>query len=991
MRTTPESDQLPESDRLSQQAREALAHDLQASLSGDVDFGSTARAMFGADASNYRRIPAGVVFPRTTDDIVTTLRYCRDAGVPVTMRGGGTSIAGNSIGPGVVMDTSRHLNRLLEIDPDRRTARVEPGLVLTSLTRATARYGLTFGPDPSTASRCTLGGMIGNNACGTHSVAWGTTADNVEALDIVTADGTLMTVGAYSAQEWQDKLVLPGREGDIFRGLHELENRHRQTWRTELSAYSRRVSGYGVDRLLAEQGRSVAKSLVGTEGTCAVVVGATLRLVPVPKIRVLVILGYPDDIAAADNVPAILTQAPLAVEGWDSELLAIAGSGSAPTMPDGSAWLFVELGGDDADDARSRAEALLAHLGAGRTGGPSARVVTDAGDQARLWRLRADGAGLATRDTSGGEAWPGWEDSAVPPERLGSYLREFRGLLRKYDLRGVSYGHFGEGCIHVRINFDLVTEQGVGVFRSFLEDAADTVAAHGGSLSGEHGDGLARSELLSRMYTPEMIGAFTEYKRVWDPSGALNPGIVVDPQPLDANLRYTRQARLSLPVLHYPEDQGEMQRALRRCVGVGKCRSDINTVMCPSWHVTKDEKHSTRGRARILQEIVNGEFVSDGWRSKEALEALDLCLSCKGCSSDCPTGVDMATYKAEFLHQHYRGRLRPMAHLTMGWLPIAARIASRFASAVNALTRSPAQRLLKRLGGIDPNRKIPAFAARSFVASYRRKHRRAAQQQTGQPVVRQSVVLWPDTFNNYLTPEVLEAGDSVLTKAGLAPQLPGGGVCCGLTWFSTGQLGMAKRVLERTARVLAPAQEAGLPIVVLEPSCATMLRSEARSVLGETPFTTYLRDNVLTLAEALERYAPDWQPPAVARPAVGQVHCHQSSVLGFGADERLMARAGIDAKGMQRSCCGLAGNFGFEDGHYDVSRAAAERLLLPAVEGAAPDTVVMADGYSCRTQLEQLAGRRAAHLAEILDAETPDAETPDAKVPDAGTPDPGRS
>ncbi|MGC9668313.1 FAD-binding and (Fe-S)-binding domain-containing protein [Planosporangium sp. 12N6] len=953
---------ISESTPLSPPAREALARDLAASVAGDVDFGRGARAMFGADASNYRRIPEGVVFPRSADDIAATLRLCRAAGVPVTMRGGGTSIAGNSIGPGVVIDTSRYLNRILAIDPEARTARVEPGVVLTTLTREAARYGLTFGPDPSTASRCTLGGMIGNNACGTHSVAWGTTADNVESLDLVLADGTPLTVGAYSAAEWQERLALPTREGELFRGLDELERRYRETWRTRLSGYSRRVSGYGVDRLLAERGRSVAQALVGTEGTCAIVVGATLRLTPLPKARVLVVLGYPDDIAAADTVPAILTRAPLAVESWDWELQAMAGSG-APALPEGTAWLFVELGADDDTEAAARAQDLLTHVRAGQPGGPSAQLVTDRAAQARLWRLRADGAGLATRDTSGGEAWPGWEDAAVPPERLGSYLREFRGLLKKYDLRGVSYGHFGEGCIHVRINFDMVSEQGVRVFRSFLEDAADTVAAHGGSLSGEHGDGLARSELLSRMYPPEVIDSFAAFKRVWDPDGVLNPGIVVDPQPLDANLRYTRRAELPLPVLHYPEDQGDLRRALRRCVGVGKCRSDVGTVMCPSWLVTKDEKHSTRGRARILQEIVNGEFVSDGWRSTDALEALDLCLSCKGCSSDCPTGVDMATYKAEFLHQHYRGRRRPAAHLSMGWLPASARLASLMPGLVNAVTRSPAQGLLKRLGGIDRQRAIPTFAARSFVSTHRRRHRAADRTPTGQPVL-----LWPDTFNNYLTPEVLTAGDTVLHHAGLAPRLPDKGVCCGLTWFSTGQLGIARRVLERTARVLAPAQEAGLPIVVLEPSCATMLRSEARSVLGETPFTTYLHDNVVTLAEALERYAPDWQPPAVGRTGVGQVHCHQSSVLGYDADERLMVRAGIDPTGMQRSCCGLAGNFGFEDGHYDVSRAAAERLLLPAVDGAGDDAVLLADGFSCRTQVQQLAGRRAAHLAEVLAA-----------------------
>jgi FAD/FMN-containing dehydrogenase/Fe-S oxidoreductase len=942
---------------LTERTREALGRDLAAQVAGDVDFGTGARAMFGADASNYRRIPIGVVYPRSGEDVATTLRLSRDAGIPMTMRGGGTSVAGNSIGTGVVVDTSRYLNRLLAIDPDKRTAHVEPGLVLATLQRAAAPHGLRFGPDPSTAGRCTLGGMIGNNACGSHSVAWGTTAENVESLDVLRADGTVMTVGSYSPGEWQDLLTRPGADGRIYRELQELEGRYREPWRTELSSYGRRVSGYGVDHLLPERGRSLAKALVGTEGTCAVVLGATVRLVAPPPARVLVVLGYADDIAAADSVPALLELGPLAVEGLDSELVAVVGS--APALPAGSAWLFVELGGEDDDDALARAHATVAAVGSAAV---DARIVTDPSDAARLWRIRADGAGLATRDAEGGEAWPGWEDAAVPPERLGSYLREFRTLLGRHGLRGLSYGHFGEGCIHVRINFDMLSDKGIGVFRSFLEEAADIVVAHGGSLSGEHGDGFARSELLSRMYSAPVLESFAGFKRVWDPDGLLNPGVVVDPAPLDQGLRHRPSARavdLPTPSLHYPEDGGDLTRALRRCVGVGKCRSDAGGVMCPSWLVTGEEKHSTRGRARILQEIVNGEFVEDGFRSTEALEALDLCLSCKGCSSDCPTGVDMATYKAEFLHQHYKGRIRPMTHLSMGWLPLTARVATRLAPVVNAVTRSKLSGVIKRLGGIDPQRKIPEFAARSFVAQHRRRRGTA----TGQ-----KVLLWPDTFNNHLSPSVLSSGVRVLEAAGLAPTLPDGAVCCGLTWFSTGQLTTARRVLERTARILAPAMEAGLPIVVLEPSCAAMLRSDSRAVLGETPFTRYLAQNVVTLAEALERYAPDWQPPVIDRPAVGQVHCHQSSVLGYDADQRLMARAGVDTTQMQKSCCGLAGNFGFEDGHFDVSKAVAQRLLLPAVEAAPDDAVLLADGYSCRTQVQQLAGERPQHLVELLAA-----------------------
>ena len=928
----------PAYEQWSRRRRDTFARALAAAVAGDVDFGPGARAMYGADASNYRRIPVGVVFPRTPEDLSATVRHCRGAGLPVTMRGGGTSVAGNAIGPGVVVDTSRYLRRIGPIDPDARTVYVEPGVVLRDLQRAAAPHGLTFGPDPSTAGRCTLGGMIGNNSCGSHSIAWGTTAANVESLDLLRADGAFTTVGHGYAGE-----------GPLDRRLRELESRYRETWRTELSTYSRRVSGYGVDQLLPERGGSVARALVGTEGTCAIVVGATVRLVPPPASRVLVVLGYPDDATAAEHAVGLLPHRPLAVEGIDAGLL---GRAHGPAvLPDGGAWLFVEVGGADQDEALGRARDLVADAGTA-----AHRIVTDPGQTARLWRIRADGAGLATRDALGGEAWPGWEDAAVPPERLASYLREFRALLGRYGLRGVSYGHFGEGCIHVRINFDLLTDRGIAAFRSFLVEATDTVVAHGGSLSGEHGDGRARSELLSRMYSPAVLASFAEFRRVWDPDGTLNPGVVVDPEPLDAHLRQRpRAVALPAPVLRYPEDGGDIHRALRRCVGVGKCRSDAGTVMCPSWLVTGEEKHSTRGRARLLQEIVSGEFTDTGWRSRDAREALDLCLSCKGCSADCPVGVDMATYKAEFLHQHYRHRPRPLSHLSMGWLPVTARLASRAPALVNALTRSPLAGLLKRGGGIDPRRTLPQFARVPFT--------RSAQRSTvdGKPVL-----LWPDTFGNHLAPEVLGAGARVLEAAGLAPGLPAGTVCCGLTWFSTGQLATARRVLARTARTLAPTMAAGLPIVVLEPSCATMLRTESRALLGDTPFTTYLAEHVHTLAETLEAYAPEWTPPSVDRPVVGQVHCHQSSVLGFDADARLMVRAGLDPAGMVRSCCGLAGNFGFERGHFDVSRAIADRVLVPAVESAPDGAVLLADGFSCRTQLGQLTGRRARHLAEVL-------------------------
>ncbi|NED96562.1 FAD-binding oxidoreductase [Phytoactinopolyspora alkaliphila] len=956
---------------------------LSARLNGEVDARPGTRAMYGADASNYRRIPLAVVFPRDTEDIATAVSLCAETGTPLTMRGGGTSVAGNAIGPGIVVDTSRHVNRILEVDSEARTARVEPGVVLADLQRAVLPHGLRFGPDPSTISRCTVGGMIGNNACGNHSVAWGTTADNVHRLTVLTPSGTVLRPGEYSAEQWSRQLDLAGDEGDIYRELDRLEQANRGLWRQELAAFSRRVSGYGVDRLLPERGRSVAKALVGTEGTCGVVLDATVGLVQPPRHQILVVLGFSDDAGAADVVPVILSHGPLTVEGLDSELLAVAGA-SREGLPAGDAWLFVELGGDTADDARRRAEDMLRDLGRAWGAAESSLIVVDQRRRAALWRIRKDGAGLATRDAAGREAWPGWEDAAVPPANLGAYLRQFRSLLSNYGLRGLSYGHFGEGCIHVRINFDLLSAGGVARFRSFVEDAADLVVAHGGSLSGEHGDGLARSALLSRMYSPGVIRSFAEFARIFDPAGILNPGIVVDPPDIDQHLRYRSAGPIDLPAprLHYPDDDGDLTRAVRRCVGIGKCRSGDGAVMCPSWLVTAEEKHSTRGRARILQEIVSGQAVPDGWRSEDAREALDLCLSCKGCASDCPVGVDMAVYKAEFLHQHYRRRIRPLAHYSLGWLPVLARIATHMPRIVNAVASSRLQPVLKRLGGIDRARAIPRFARRSFLsarpsASGGRPARRAsgeAPTSAGSPTNTRKVVLWPDTLGNYLAPEVLHAGLRVLEAAGLEVHVPRGGVCCGLTWFSTGQLGMAASALRRSEKALDAPRSHGWPIVVLEPSCAAMLRSEATAVLGDTGFTRYLRSHVVTLAEALERFAPEWAPPSISAPATGQVHCHQSSVLGFEADQRLMAHAGIDPRGMQDGCCGLAGNFGFEDGHAQISAGIAGLKLLPAVESAPAGAVYVADGFSCRTQLAQLAGIRARHLAEVLAAHLPPGE-----------------
>ncbi|OIK24350.1 FAD-binding oxidoreductase [Streptomyces malaysiense] len=967
-------------------ARSALEAELRANLRGEVRFDAAARALMTMDASNYRRVPAGVVAPRDAGDVAAALEVCRARGVPVVARGGGTSIAGQATGTGVVLDFTRHMDRLVELDPGTRTAVVQPGLVLDSLQRAAAPHGVRFGPDPSTHSRCTLGGMIGNNSCGSHSVAWGTTADNVAELDVLTARGRRLRLG-------------PGWAG-APEGLRELAEGESARLRTGFPDLPRRISGYALDALLPERGADVARSFCGSEGTLGILTEAVVRLVEAPPARALAVLGYGDESAAAEAAAGLLPHGPLTVEGMAADLVP-PGAG----LPEGGAWLFVETGGESRAAARARAAEIVRAADV-----VDALVVTDPAAQQVLWRIREDASGTATRMPDGSEAWPGWEDCAVPPARLGAYLRDFRALLSSHGLRGTPYGHFGDGCIHVRIDFDLLTEPGIGRFRRFSEELADLVVAHGGSLSGEHGDGQARAELLPRMYGAETVRLFERAKALWDPDDLLNPGMLVRPAPLDGNLRFSVLPAGPVDVAFgYPADGGDFRAAVRRCVGVAKCRTTTAAgpaVMCPSFRATGEEEHSTRGRARLLHEMLAGEVITDGWRSTEVRDALDLCLACKGCRTDCPVGVDMATYKAEFLYHHYADRRRPAAHHSMGRLPEWLRLIARTRTAplLNALAAvPPLAAVARRLGGIAPERRLPRLARTTFTSWWRRREP-ARTEGTGD-----LVVLWPDTFTEHLSPSVGRAAVRVLEAAGLRVALPparpprrgpsaparatAGGparsllparrarVCCGLTYVSTGQLDRARAVLRRTLDLMEPVLRAGAPVVVLEPSCAAALRTDLPELLYDDPRAARLAAVVLTFAEALERHAPQWTPPAVDRPAAGQTHCHQHAVLGDAPDRRLRESAGLTGE-LSGGCCGLAGDFGFERGHFEVSRACAEEQLLPSIRTAAPDTVVLADGYSCRTQLEQLGGVRGRHLAEVLaEALDRDAGSP---APDTG-------
>lgn len=937
-----------------------FAADLRASISGQARFDPGTRALYSTDASNYRRVPEGVVFPRDADDVAATLAIAHQYGLPVTARGAGTSIAGNACGEGLVLDFSRHMNQILHIDPEQRLATVQPGVVLDSLRSAVSGYGLTFGPDPSTHSRCTLGGMIGNNSCGTHSVAWGKTVDNVRSLDVVLSDGTRIEVGPTSEAELDRLCARQDRVGALYRELRSLRDDTAELVRSSFPVLTRRVSGYNLDQLLPENGFHLARALVGTEGSCATVVGATVELVESPPARALAVLGFADTYAAADEVPRLRGLGALAIEGLSSELVGVVrehnpGSPALPLLPGGRSWLLVETGGRDAGEAEEAARRIVREL-SDRT---ESVVHTDSARMAALWKIREEGSGYSTR-MADSERWSGWEDAAVPPENLGAYLREFDALLESYGRKGVTYGHYGDGCIHVRIDFDLLSNPGARTYREFMEAAADLVVRHGGSVSGEHGDGQARSELLSRMYPPEVIRAFERFKSVFDPEDVHNPGQIAQPRPLDEDLRLlVAPARIpTRTTLALHADGGDLAPATRRCVGMGKCLNSTGGVMCPSYRATKEEKHSTRGRAHLLFEMLAGKVIDRGWRSEEVRDALDLCLSCKGCKTDCPVGVDMATYKAEFLHQYYRGRMRPASHYSMGFLPLWLALAQYTPRLANAVLAGPLAKPLKRLGGIAPERAIPKLAGRNLRRWWKRRGTRADGHER--------IVLFPDTFTNHFDPGIGRDAVAAAERLGYEVRMPRGQVCCGLTWASTGQLGIARRLVRRTARMLRPEVRSGDPVVGLEPSCTAFLRNDALELAPHDPDVKALADATKTFAEWVEPTKQQWQQDSTDTEALVQVHCHQYSELGFDPDRAALAATGVRARVLDSGCCGLAGNFGFERGHYEVSMACAEHTLLPEVRAAAPGTDVVADGFSCRTQLRQASDAEPVHLATLV-------------------------
>ena len=948
----------------------ALADQLTRRIAGEVRFDTGTRAAYAADASNYRQVPIGVVIPRSIEDIAETLDFCREHGLPVLPRGGGTSQNGQCVNVAVVIDTSKYLNRVLDIDPVAQTARVEPGAVCDALREAAEKHGLTFGPDPATHSRCTLGGMIGNNSCGAHSVMAGKTVDNIENLDIITYDGLRLTVGSTGEDELVRIIRAGGRRGEIYGRLRALRDKYADLIRARFPKIKRRVSGYNLDQLLPENGFNVARALVGTEGTCVVTLGATVRLVHSPRSRVILVLGFPDIYAAGDAVPDILRFKPIATEGLDERIIGglrergLRGEDIA-LLPPGGAWMMIEFGAATVADATAQAQALIDFY-AGRAGAPSAWLVTESALCERIWSIRETAASATALTVEPGAVDPvvGWEDAAVDPLRLGDYLREFQALVDRHGYETSLYGHFGDGCIHARITFDTRSAAGIQVWRSFLRQAAELVVKYGGSLSGEHGDGQAKAEFLPVMYGEELMQAFREFKAIWDPDHRMNPGKVIDPYRADENLKYGPDYQPLRPATQFAFASREgngFTRAIERCVGMGKCRAHAGGVMCPSYRATREERHSTRGRARLLAEMLRGEIIRDGWLSEEVREALDLCLACKGCRSDCPTHTDMASYKAEFLHHHYLGRLRPVQAYTMGLISRWARVASVAPRLVNLLTHTPGlATLLKFAGGMARQREIPKFARRSFRKWFLRRRPVPAG-----AAPRGRIILWADTFNNHFQPGSAAAAVEVLEALGFKVTIPQQHLCCGRPLYDFGMLDAARAQLRQILDALADDIRAGVPVVGLEPACLSVFRDELLNFFPDDALARRFSRQVHLFSDFLMAI-PDWDAPQLGGEALVHGHCHQKSVFGMAAEMALLQRLGITARTVETGCCGMAGAFGFHPRHYGVSVAAGEAALLPAVRAAGEHTMIVASGYSCREQIAQLSDRNALHVAEVV-------------------------
>lgn len=955
---------------------QALEADLRRNVRGEVRFDQGSKALYAADASNYRQVPLAVVVPSDVDDLLETLAACRRNDVPFLPRGGGTSQNGQCVNVAVVADASKYVNRVVSVDPVAGVAIVEPGVICDTLRDAAEAHGLTFAPDPATHSRCTLGGMIANNSCGAHSVMAGKTVENVEALEIATFDGARFWVGPTSDDELERIIAAGGRQGEIYAALKQLRDTYAGQIRAKFPQIKRRVSGFNLDQLLPENGFNVARALVGTEGTCAVTLQAKVRLVKSPAKRVIVVVGFTDIYTAADAVPHFMRCGPIAIEGLDRAIIrGLQARGlkkdEIALLPAGDAWVVLEFGADTQDDAVHQAHTAAAYFSSGAAGpNVSAMLVEDRALQAKVWSIRETGASAVALSVDAGTPDPvvGWEDAAVDPMRLGDYLRAFQALVDRYGYETSLYGHFGDGCVHARITFDLRSVEGVATWRKFLREAAELVVEFGGSLSGEHGDGQAKAEFLPIMYGPDLMQAMEQFKAIWDPANRLNPGKVVHAYRADENLRMgpaykpvTLQTKLT-----FASQEGEgFQREIERCIGMGKCRSLEGGTMCPSFRATREEKYSTRGRAHLFWEMLQGDVIADGWQSREVKEALDTCLACKGCKSDCPTHTDMASYKAEFLSHYYETNRRPRQALFMGRIGEWAPWAARFPRFTNFMTSTSGLAAVgKWVAGVAQARELPKFATQTYRQIARRSPQTELDARSSGDV--KKVILWVDTFNDHFTPEIAQAAADVLTQMGWHVVLPKNRLCCGRPLYDFGLLDRARELLTTILDDLGEDIAAGVPLVGLEPGCLSVFKDELLKQFPDHALATQLSAQTFLFSDFVARQPFDW--PTLPADVIVHGHCHQKALFGMQGDTALLNKLGVKWKLLDTGCCGMAGSFGFNDEHHALSEKIGEDTLFPAVRAAAAanaETIVLTNGFSCREQIEQGTGQHAMHIAQL--------------------------
>ena len=948
-----------------------VKRELKSNIIGEVRFDDGARAMYSTDSSNYRMPPIGVVLPKSRHDIIEIIRISKKYGTPILSRGGGTSLAGQCCNSAMVMDMSKYYKGTIEINVEKKIGKVLPGTVLDDFRKEAKKHGLTFGPDPATHDHCTIGGMLGNNSCGVHSIlaemegTGARTSDNTYELEIVTYDGLIMKVGKTSEEELERIIHEGGRRGEIYSGLKNIRDKYADLIRAHYPKIPRRVSGYNLDELLPENGFNVARALVGTESTCVTILESTMHLVPHPKVSVLLVLGYNDIYEAGDHAHELLKYQPEGLEGMDDVLIELMKKKNLHVedlklLPEGKGWLVVEFGGNTREEADTRAMKVMAELKK-ENNPPHMKIFDKTKEETKIWDVRESGLGATAFSPGLPDAWEGWEDSAVPPVKVGDYLRDLKKLWNKYGYNSTMYGHFGDGCIHCRINFDLVTADGIKKWRDYLDEAADLVVSYGGSISGEHGDGQSKAELLPKMFGEELVEAFREFKFLWDPEGKMNPGKIVNANPIVSHLRLGADYKPWKPETHFqfPDDHGDFSRASMRCVGVGKCRREEGGTMCPSYMVTFEEEHSTRGRAHMLFELFHGGILEQNWKNEHVKEALDLCLSCKGCKADCPVNVDVATYKSEFLSHYYEGKIKPLHAYAFGVIDRWSKLGSSMPAFSNFMLNTS---ITKNLLGIHPKRTLPMYAKKNFKDWWKKRQTSLPAGNLGQ----KKVILWADTFNNFFRPEVAKAAVEVLEYAGFEVVVPMQHLCCGRPLYDYGMLNTAKKYLRKILRELNHEIRESIPIIGLEPSCTAVFKDELTNLFPNDEDAKRLKENVFFFSDFIEKNINDFPFPKLNRRAKLHGHCHQKSIFKLDSELSLLKKLGVEAEELDSGCCGMAGAFGYEKDHYDVSVKCGERILLPEVRKTNDETLIITNGFSCMEQIKQQTNRKAMHLAEVL-------------------------